>query len=159
MSHFETLSTRKMIRMAFGIDIEEELRWQKRERPLGFPVSEIKGGTPDSPSGALAVTQPQLVYEGRRLFVIPSAPYTCIVQDLKVGKDSQLATTEPIPAEMFAPSTFGSDMNMDTAAVSMIVSLFLGNTGKTPISATAGIMGTSYDPVPNIKKKSRGKKK
>jgi hypothetical protein len=116
---------------------------RSRELPLGFPISTLGGGTPEAPSGALAVTQPQTLYRGRRLFVIPSAAGVCVVQDLKVGKDSQLDNSEPVPAEMFAPLSFGGDMNIDTAQVSMIVSLFLGNIGTPDISVTAGMQGTA----------------
>ena len=116
---------------------------RSRELPLGFPISTLGGGTPEAPSGALAVTQPQTLYRGRRLFVIPSAAGVCVVQDLKVGKDSQLDNSEPVPAEMFAPLSFGGDMNIDTAQVSMIVSLFLGNIGTPEISVTAGMQGTA----------------
>ena len=158
MSKFDTLSTRKMILMAFGIDIKRELRWHERDAPLGFPMSVIKGGTLESPSSALTIAQPQSVYEGRRLFVIPSAQGACVVQDLKVGEVSQFCSSEPVPAEMFAPLSFGSDMNMDTAAVSMIVSLFLGNIDKREISVTAGIQGRAYMPVPNTKKSKKHKK-
>ena len=161
-SKFETLSVHKMLLMAFGVDIKRELRWRKRELPLGFPMSVLKGGTPDAPFGALTITQSQCVYTGHRLFVIPSAVGVCIVQDLKVGKDSQLANSEPIPAEMFAPLSFGADMNdMDTAAVSQIVSLFLGNIDKKEISVTAGMQGLAYQPESNFKSKKnkKGKKK
>jgi hypothetical protein len=116
---------------------------RSRELPLGFPISTLGSGTPEAPSGALAVTQPQTLYRGRRLFVIPSAAGVCVVQDLKVGKDSQLDNSEPVPAEMFAPLSFGGDMNIDTAQVSMIVSLFLGNIGTPEISVTAGMQGTA----------------
>ena len=116
---------------------------RSRELPLGCPISTLGGGTPEAPSGALAVTQPQTLYRGRRLFVIPSAAGVCVVQDLKVGKDSQLDNSEPVPAEMFAPLSFGGDMNIDTAQVSMIVSLFLGNIGTPEISVTAGMQGTA----------------
>jgi hypothetical protein len=116
---------------------------RSRELPLGFPISTLGSGSPAAPSGALAVTQPQTLYRGRRLFVIPSAAGVCVVQDLKVGKDSQLDNSEPVPAEMFAPLSFGGDMNIDTAQVSMIVSLFLGNIGTPEISVTAGMQGTA----------------
>ena len=116
---------------------------RSREIPLGFPISTLGSGTPEAPSGALAVTQPQTLYRGRRLFLIPSAAGVCVLQDLKVGKDSQLDNSEPVPAEMFAPLSFGGDMNIDTAQVSMIVSLFLGNIGTPEISVTAGMQGTA----------------
>jgi hypothetical protein len=115
-----------------------------RELPLGFPVATLDaGGTPASPTAALSLTQPQVVYRGRRLFVTPSALGVCIVQDLKVGKDSQLVAAEPLPAEMFSPLSFGSDMNLDTAQVSMIIALYLGNIGSAQISVTAGLQGTA----------------
>jgi hypothetical protein len=116
---------------------------RSRDLPLGFPIATLSGGTPEAPSGALSVTQPQTLYRGRRLFLIPSGQGVCVLQDLKVGKDSQLDNSEPVPAEMFAPLSFGGDMNIDTAQVSMIVSLFLGNIGTPEISVTAGLQGTA----------------
>ena len=115
-----------------------------RELPLGFPVATLDaGGTAASPTAALSLTQPQVLYRGRRLFVTPSAMGVCIVQDLKIGKDSQLVAAEPLPAEMFSPLSFGGDMNLDTAQVSMIVALFLGNIGSAAISVSAGFQGTA----------------
>jgi len=115
-----------------------------RELPLGFPVATLDAnGTAASPTAALSLTSPQVIYRGRRLFVVPSAQGVCIVQDLKIGKDSQLTNSEPLPAEMFSPLSFGGDMNLDTAQVSMIVALFLGNIGTAAISVSAGIQGTA----------------
>ena len=112
--------------------------------PLGFPVATLDaGGSPAAPTSAVSMTAPQVVYRGRRLFVVPSALGVCIVQDLKIGKDSQLTNSEPLPAEMFSPLSFGGDMNLDTAQVSMIVALFLGNIGTAAISVSAGIQGTA----------------
>ena len=67
----------------------------------------------------------------------------CIVQDLKVGKDSQFVAAEPVPAEMFSPLSFGSDMNLDTAQVSQILALDLGNIAGAAISVTAALQGTA----------------
>jgi hypothetical protein len=115
-----------------------------RELPLGFPVATLDaGGSPAAPTSAVSMTAPQVVYRGRRLFVVPSALGVCIVQDLKVGKDSQFVAAEPVPAEMFSPLSFGSDMNLDTAQVSMIISLYLGNTGAAQIGVSAGLQGTA----------------
>jgi hypothetical protein len=115
-----------------------------RELPLGFPAAALaSGGTVLSPTSAVSLTQPQVVYRGRRLFVTPSALGVCVVQDLKVGKDSQLVAAEPLPAEMFSPLSFGSDMNLDTAQVSQIIALYLGNIGSSAISVTAGLQGTA----------------
>ncbi len=115
-----------------------------RELPLGFPVATLdSGGSAASPTAALSLTSPQVIYRGRRLFVVPSAQGVCIVQDLKIGKDSQLTNSEPLPAEMFSPLSFGGDMNLDTAQVSMVVALFLGNIGSAAISVSAGIQGTA----------------
>ena len=115
-----------------------------RQLPLGFPAASIAGGgTVASPTSAVSFTQPQVTYRGQRLFVVPSAMGVCIVQDLKVGKDSQFVAAEPVPAEMFSPLSFGSDMNLDTAQVSMILALYLGNIGAAQISATAGLQGTA----------------
>jgi hypothetical protein len=115
-----------------------------RELPLGFPVATLdSGGTASSPTAALSLTAPQVLYRGRRLFVTPSAMGVCIVQDLKIGKDSQLVAAEPLPAEMFSPLSFGGDMNLDTAQISMIVALFLGNIGTAGINVSAGFQGTA----------------
>ena len=115
-----------------------------RQLPLGFPAASIAGGgTVASPTSAVSFTQPQVTYRGQRLFVVPSAMGVCIVQDLKVGKDSQFVAAEPVPAEMFSPLSFGSDMNLDTAQVSQILALYLGNIAGAAISVTAALQGTA----------------
>jgi len=115
-----------------------------RELPLGFSIGAIKkGGSPESASSAIMQAQPQVIFRGRRLFVVPSRPNVIIVQDLKVGKDSQFVACAPVPAEMFGPLSYGSDMNLDTAQVSMIISLFVASIGKKKATVTAGLIGTS----------------
>lgn len=117
---------------------------KSRQLPLGFPAAALAGGgTVTSPTSAVSLTQPQVTYRGARLFVTPSALGVCIVQDFKVGKDSQLVAAEPVPAEMFSPLSFGSDMNLDTAQVSQIIALYLGNIGNSGITVTAGLIGTA----------------
>jgi hypothetical protein len=95
------------------------------------------------PATAIMVAQSQVLYRGRKLIMTPSAMGCCVVYGLHVGKDSQFCSLDPVPAEMFSPLSYGSDMNMDTAQIGMFISLFVSNIGQSEISVTAGLMGTA----------------
>jgi hypothetical protein len=134
---------------------------QQAERPLGFPAIKLpKGGSADRPTSAIVSTRVSTLYRGRRLFLGPAATgadplknandpqmqtllsmANVLVMDILVGKDSQLANTEPLPASMFCPISTGVDMNFETAKTGALISLTLGNTGKEAVTLHAGMVG------------------
>ena len=111
-------------------------------RPLGFPACHMESdGTSTEPKRCLTVTQPKKFYRGNRLFVIPAALGVVCVEDLRIGDESQLCASEPVPAEMFSPMSFGADMNLDTCSPNMLIMLTCINIDKPAVTVTSGLVG------------------
>jgi len=116
----------------------EPQRW--REAVIGFGITVIgAGATVDVP------IQPQVVFRGERLTIPSDIAGQIIVQDLKVGKDSQFASVGGVPGRSFDERATGGRLRMDTAQISQQVVLRVTNTGGAPVNFTASITGTSLE--------------
>jgi len=110
------------------------------EYPLGFgPVVIPGGGT------ANIITQPQTTFRGRRLVVPSDFAGVILINDLKVGKNSQLSSSGALPARAYTEFAVGMDMKMDTAQISQQISLNVTNISGGNVTFTALIMGTSVE--------------
>jgi len=116
----------------------EPTKW--REAVIGFGITKIDAG------GTLDVAiQPQVVFRGERLTIPSDIAGQIIVQDLKVGKDSQFASVGGVPGRSFDERATGGRLRMDTAQISQQVVLRITNTGGAPVDFTASITGTSLE--------------
>jgi len=78
--------------------------------------------------------------------VIPSdIAGALLVNDLKVGKNSQFATQGPVPARVYSEFGVGVDMNLDTAQISQQISLNVTNTSGAAVTFNAAILGTAVE--------------
>lgn len=115
-----------------------------RELPLGFDsVAAVPNG------GSAIITQrPQVAFQGKRL-IIPTAVGTTagglgfLVNDIKVGKDSQLTATGPVPAAMFGETSVGVAMYIDPALIAQDISLNVSNIGTGGARFIASLIGDS----------------
>ncbi|MFI4971185.1 MAG: hypothetical protein ACHP7H_00780 [Hyphomicrobiales bacterium] len=104
-----------------------------REFPIGFS-SEVL------PLGVVAANQtqgieqkPQVLFRGERLAVPNSIVLNFDMEDIKVGKDSQLASPGSMPSECFSNLSVGVRMQLDTAEPGITITLFVTN--NDPINA------------------------
>jgi hypothetical protein len=76
---------------------------------------------------------------------VSGAPFF-IINDIKVGKDSQLAASGNLPAEAFSNLSVGVRMELDTAEPGIVITLTVTNADTTgPHDFRAVLYGTVLD--------------
>jgi hypothetical protein len=107
-----------------GPSVHEEQPTHAREFPIGF--------SSDTPILALQDDEieqkPQVLFRGERLAVPNSIVANFDIEDIKVGKDSQLASPGNMPCECFSNLSVGVRMQLDTAEPGITITLFILNT-------------------------------
>jgi hypothetical protein len=96
---------------------------KSREFPLGVPETLVagNGGTED------IVAFPQVPFRGERLLIPSDIAGLFSIDDIRVGKNSQLVTTGPLPARCFSEVSVGVGLHLDTAQVSQQITLRVRN--------------------------------
>lgn len=113
---------------------------KNRQMPLGFPSTLFAAGV------TLNVTATtQELFRGRRLVIPTPIAASFVVNDLKVGKNSQFSTTGPVPGEVFSERAVGVDLLLDTAQISQTITLNLTNLSVGPVTFTATLLGDSAE--------------
>jgi len=111
-----------------------------REYILGFDSTAVPGST-----SANITKRPQVIFRPERV-VIPSAVGVDFqVVDIKVGKNSQFSASGEVPAVVFAETSFGVRLKMDTCQVSMDVTISVRNTNAAQRNFTAAIIGPAVE--------------
>lgn len=111
-----------------------------REYPLGFFFAAIPGAATVD-----VISRPQTIFRGERL-VIPAAIGAAFnVVDVRVGNVSQLPANQEIPGAVFAETSFGVRLRLDTCQVAMDIVLRVRNITVPPVPAdfSAAIIGAS----------------
>lgn len=111
-----------------------------RQMPLGFPETTIAAGASDTISATT-----QVIFRGRRLIIPADIAASLLVTDLKVGKNSQLPSEDPLPGQVFSEDAVGVDLSLDTAQISQTISLSLENTSVGPIDFTGTMLGDAAE--------------
>jgi hypothetical protein len=94
-----------------------------REFPIGFQSS-----VPVPANTTVGIEQkPQVLFRGERLAVPNSLVLNFDVNDIKVGKDSQLASPGNMPSECFSNLSVGVRMQLDTAEPGITLTLSMFN--------------------------------
>ena len=112
-----------------------------KEYALGFGSTLVHGN-----SSANINVQPQVVFRPERLVIPASIAEDFLITDIKVGKNSQLVSTGALPAAAFTSRSESSRMKMDTAQISMFVTVSVTNTSKEDKFFQCVIFGPSVDP-------------
>jgi hypothetical protein len=114
----------------------------RKDYALGFGSTLVKAN-----SSANINAQPQVAFRPERLVIPASIADDFIITDIKVGKNSQLVSTGAIPAAAFASSRSEANrMRMDTAQISMFVTVSVTNTSDMDRHFQGVIFGPSVDP-------------
>jgi hypothetical protein len=103
--------------------VVEEHPTHTREFPIGFTAA---NPIPANTTQQVEV-KPQVLFRGERLAVPNSIVLNFQVADIKVGKDSQLASPGNMPAECFSNVSVGVRMQLDTAEPGITITLFMFN--------------------------------
>jgi len=116
--------------------VVEEHETHTREFPIGFTSA-----TPVPANSTQQVeVKPQVLFRGERLAVPNSIVLNFQVADIKVGKDSQLASPGNMPAECFSNVSVGVRMQLDTAEPGITITLFMLNTDPNNAHPFASVL-------------------
>ena len=108
---------------AGGAVVKEQAPTQSRELPLGFDsVTDVTKAT-----SAKITARPQVTFRPDRFVVAAAIAEFFLIDDLKIGKNSQLTSGDSIPAEAFSNLSVGVGMKMDTANVGIDIVLSVTN--------------------------------
>lgn len=112
-----------------------------REYVMGFDsVTTVAAG-----ATAIITTRPQVVFRPDRLVIPASIASSFLINDLKVGKNSQFVAATAVPAEAFTQGAFGVRLKLDTAQVSQDIILNVTNTSGGALRFTAALIGPAVE--------------
>ncbi len=111
---------------------------QVREFIIGFGPTTVNAN-----STAIFQAQPQLIFRGSRLIIPSTLANNFVVNDIRVGKDSQAVSANPIPAAAFSELGVGVALGLDTATPGILITLSVANTTGGNQTFSAALIGTS----------------
>ena len=111
-----------------------------REYALGLGSTSVAGN-----SSAIINVQPQVIFRPERLVVPSNLAVDFLITDIKVGKNSQLVSTGALPAVMFTENAFGVRLKMDTAQISMFVTVSVTNQNPAARNFQGGLVGPAVE--------------
>ena len=111
-----------------------------REYALGLGSTSVGGQ-----ASANINVQPQVIFRPERLVVPSNIAVDFLITDIKVGKNSQLVSTGALPAVMFTENAFGVRLKMDTAQISMFVTISVTNQNPAARNFQGGLVGPAVE--------------
>jgi len=127
-------------RVAAGALLRNVPPRSSREYALGLGSTSVAGN-----SSANINVQPQVIFRPERLVVPSNLAVDFLITDIKVGKNSQLVSTGALPAVMFTEVAFGVRLKMDTAQISMFVTVSVTNQNPAARNFQGGIVGPAVE--------------
>ncbi len=110
----------------------------RRRFPLGLPTLSIVAGATQE-----LRTQPQFLFRPERLIIPSDIAFDLRITDVRVGTQSQFASTDPIPAAVFTEVSVNTAISFKTAEVGNLLSFTAFNASGAPVNFTAAVIGTS----------------
>jgi hypothetical protein len=110
----------------------------RRRFPLGLPTLAIAAGATQE-----LRTQPQFLFRPERLIIPSDIAFDLRITDVRVGTQSQFASTDPIPAAVFTEVSVNTAISFKTAEVGNLLSFTAFNASGAPVNFTAAVIGTS----------------
>jgi hypothetical protein len=127
-------------RVASGSLLRSVAPRNAREYALGLGSTSVAGT-----SSANINVQPQVIFRPERLVVPSNLAVDFLITDIKVGKNSQLVSTGALPAVMFTEQAFGVRLKMDTAQISMFVTVSVTNQNPAARNFQGGLVGPAVE--------------
>ena len=127
-------------RVAAGSLLRSVSSRSSREYALGLGSTSVAGN-----SSANINVQPQVIFRPERLVVPSNIAVDFLITDIKVGKNSQLVSTGALPAVMFTENAFGVRLKMDTAQISMFVTISVTNQNPAARNFQGGLVGPAVE--------------
>lgn len=112
---------------------------QLRRNFLGFGVTTVRPGLQ-----ANIAVQPVLPFRAERLVIPSSMVESFTISDIKVGANSQLRLSSPLPANLFteqSPMTGSRGLALDTVHRSLFLTIKVNNISKVPCDFSCAFVG------------------
>jgi hypothetical protein len=110
----------------------------RRKFPMGLPLLTIGANATNTIN-----TQPQFLFRPERLIIPSDIAFDLRITDVRVGTQSQFASTDPIPAAVFSEVSVNTAISFKTAEVGNLVSFSALNVTADPVQFTGALIGTS----------------
>lgn len=110
---------------------------RRRRFPLGFERKVITGGDTD-----VVTAQPQTLVRPERIVVPSNFAFDFFVEDIKVGQQSQLVSSNPIPAAIFSEVAIDTNIHFKTAEIGNTVTMQITNDTGEDVNFGAAVIGT-----------------
>lgn len=124
-----------------GLVLKESQPTKSRVFPLGF-----ESATTIAPNTSATITsRPQVIFKGQRLVVPSDVSGTFVLDDVKVGKDSQFVAEGSIPARVLQENAVDVAFELDTAQISQDISISTTNIGGAPATFRAALIGQAAE--------------
>lgn len=124
-----------------GIVQQESGKWRK------LPLGVDSGATPiASLASQQVVTRPQAYYRPMRLVVSLSIMSSFVIRDIKVGNVSQLVNASSLPADVFGPNSFDTELKGDTCQAGFDITVDVENIGLAAARFRAALIGAALLP-------------
>ncbi len=125
-------------RVQGGAVVKEHAYTKARQWILGLDsVTNVGAGATGS-----ITSNPQMPFKPRRLSVWGSVASSFLLSSLVIGNQPQFASLQfAVPADMFGPTAFGTDLNCDTAQANTNVQIQATNVSGAGLRFVAGIVG------------------
>lgn len=128
-------------RVEGGTLLKKTTPQKSREFPVGFDsVATIAAG-----ATATLTQRPQIIFRPERIVVPAAVAAFFQIQDVKVGKNSQLVSAGAIPAATFSETAFGVRLKMDTVQISQDLILIVVNIDVAARRFLASMIGESVE--------------
>jgi len=109
--------------------------------PLGFDsVSAVAAG-----ATAIITQRPQILFQPSRLVISGAIAAFFLVNDIKIGKNSQFGASGSLPSDVFSPTSVGVALAMDSAQVAQDIVLNVTNIDAAAHRFTAAMLGESCE--------------
>jgi hypothetical protein len=119
------------------------------DQPLGFVYEAVPGrrgsarkSRPSLSSIVDVTSRPQTTFQGERLVVPSGIANHFEIRDIKIGRRSQLASAEALPAAAFSENAETVHLILDLALVGQDVTLVVENITSKPQRFTAVLFGS-----------------
>jgi hypothetical protein len=115
---------------------------RSREMILGFDSQTDVAASTDRD----ITSRPQVIFRPERIIVGATIAQFFAVRDFRVGKDSQFTAAGAVPADVFAPTSVGVRLKMDTAQPAMDVVFSVSNIDTVnPHRFLGAVIGSAVD--------------
>ncbi len=124
-----------------GLVVTQNRPTKARKSVIGFESA----GTIAPAASALIIQQPQTPFRGDRFMVPSDIAGSFVINDIRVGKNSQLPVPGALPARVFQENAVDAGITWDTAQISMQIAVLVTNIGGAPQTFRAALYGASIE--------------